>query len=700
MPDTTTTNGASVLGRLPTLLAPRSVALVGASDRTQWTRMVMDSLAGHGFTGRIHPVNRRGGTVYGHAAATSCQEIGEQVDVAALMLPGAAVHDALRDVAAAGIENVIVLASGLGEGGGTEAARLQQELIDVVTELELLMLGPNSLGFMNLIDATGAWFAPPPPVIVRGAVALISQSGAIGHAVTSFAASQQVGLSHVIATGNEALVDTIDIAAAVLQDERVRVAAIFAEEIRQPEKLRAVAAEALEAGKAIVMLKAGSSALSAELAISHTGALVGDDGIIDAGLRSLGVVRVQSIEELVITSGLIAHTGPLREGGLGVISISGGACDLVADRAEDLGIPLPELASGVHNPFDVTGLVLSEPGLVTEYVDTFAGDDAVSLLAYFQVLPDENFQPPGQAYWEALGPALSGLGPRGILVDQTMQTILPDTAQQLAGLGVPYVLGGLENAMVAIGRDLWWSEQVRRLRDAAATPEATPAAIAATPDMAATWSEAQALTLIAEHGVPVVPWQLVADADAAVAAAAELGYPVVVKVASAAIAHKSDLGGVALDLQDAEQVRAAYTRVMDVAAAAGAPADGAIVAAMRDSGTELIVGVVRDPQWGHVLTLGLGGIWVNVLDDKSVRVLPVDRPTVHDMIGELRGAALLSGARGTAPVDLERLADVVLAISDLALAGGDRLAALEINPLKAEGDRIEALDALCTWRDA
>jgi acyl-CoA synthetase (NDP forming) len=698
MTDMSVTAGSPpALDRLPTLLAPRSIALVGASDRSQWTRMVMDSLRGHGFDGAIHPVNRRGGTVYGHPATTSCVDIGAPVDLAALMLPAPAVHDALRDVAAAGIQNVIVLASGMGEGGSAEATTIERGLVELVTELDLLMLGPNSLGYMNLLDATGAWFAPPPPWIVPGAVALISQSGAIGHAVTSFAAAQQVGLSHVIATGNEAIVDTIDVAAAVLADDRVKVAAIFAEEIRQPEKLREVAAAALEAGKAIVMLKAGSSALSAELALSHTGALVGDDGVIDAGLRSLGIVRVRSIEELVITSGLIAHTGPLGEGGLGVISISGGACDLVADRAEDLGVALPALQADVVNPFDVTGLVLGDPGLIDGYVDAFAQDDAISLLAYFQVLPDENFQPPGQAYWEALGPAMQRLGRRGVLVDQTMQTIPPQQAEMLAGLGIPYVLGGLENAMVALRNDLWWSEQVRRQR-AAADGGGVPGEALDITGAEGTWSEARALEMLAGHGVPVVPWRSAADVDAAVAAAEEIGWPVVLKTAAPDIAHKSDIGGVALDLRDADAVRDAYARVTAAAVAAGSSSTNVIVAAMRTDGVELLVGIVRDDRWGHVLTVGLGGVWVNVLDDKSVRTLPVDRAVVFDMLDELRGAALLRGARGSAPVDLDRLVDVVLAVAGLAVAAGDRLTALEINPLLAAGDRIEALDGLCTWR--
>ena len=540
-----------------------------------------------------------------------------------------------------------------------------------------------------------------------GAVAVVSQSGATAHTIAAFAATQNIGLSYVISTGNEAMVDTIDMAAAVLEDHRVRAVAMFVESIRDVERFRRLAARAAELKRPIVMMKVGTSALAAEIALTHTGALVGDDRLVDAALRQFGVVRVHSLEQLAITAGLLAHTGPLPPGGLGVVSISGGACDIIADAAELVGVPLEPPAETtrarlsqllpsygtLRNPLDITGAASEDPQLFADSLAALADDPSVAVLAAIHVLPTERaarFRP----RLEVIATGLRAAGNRGVLVDQTFSEIDPYTAAVLEEIGVPHALTGLRDAVDAIASAMRWSAWLRRARTA--MPVESELELA---DRGVPWSEARGLRLLAEHGIPVVPWRLVRTRVQAAAAARELGYPIVLKVVSPQILHKSDIGGVALDLHTDGKVSDAFERVTAAGASVdGAHIEGALVAPMRRGGLELIVGAIHDAHWGPTLAVGLGGVWVHVADDTSLRLLPVDESDVRDMLDELRGRALLDGARGLPATDIDRVVETIVAFARLAERLGSRLRSIEINPLRIEGATVEALDAVVVWR--
>ena len=277
--------------RLTALLSPRSVAIVGASDRLGWSSGAFANFAGLGFDGALHLVNRNGGVVHGRETVTSCVEIGEPVDLAIMLVGARSLAPALEDVAAAGIPHAVVLAAGFGETG-EHGVGLQQELVELCRELDVTCVGPNCLGFVNVVDRAPAWAGMMPVRLISGAVAIVSQSGATASEIATYAATQNIGLSHIISTGNEAMVDAIAMSSAVLEDERVRALAIFTESIRDAQRFRALAARAAELEKPIVMMKVGTSALAAEIALTHTGALVGDDRLVDAALRQSGVVRV------------------------------------------------------------------------------------------------------------------------------------------------------------------------------------------------------------------------------------------------------------------------------------------------------------------------------------------------------------------------------------------------------------------------
>jgi acyl-CoA synthetase (NDP forming) len=700
---------ALTLERLRAVLAPRSIALVGASDRSGWSTGAFGNFATLGFEGALHLVNRNGGEVHGRPVVTSCREIGEPVDLALMLVGNAALPGALADAAAAGIRFAVVLAAGFGEVGG-DGERAQRELVELCARLGITVVGPNCLGFISVLDRVPAWSGMLPVPLIPGAVAIVSQSGAAASTIASCAAARAIGVSHVISTGNEAMVDSIAMAAAVLEDGRVRSIAMFAESIPDAERFRRLAARAANLRKPIVMMKVGTSQLGAEIARTHTGAIVGDDRLIDAALRQCGIVRVYSLEELAITAGLLAKTGPLPPGGLGAVSISGAGCDIIADRAETAGLALPALAEAtasrlaallpdygtLRNPLDITGAASEAPEMFADALEAIASDPGVAVLLAVHVLPTEGRAAGFRPRLEVIARGLRAAGNRGLLVDFTAGGIDPFTAGVLDEIGVPHAIAGLRDAVDAIANAVRWSAWLRR-------PQLTrpPESELDVPDRAGSWSEVRALDVLAAQGVPVVPWRLVRTRAEAIVAAREIGHPVVVKVVAAEILHKSDIGGVALDLVTDDAVGDAFERVTAAGAAvAAAPKEGARGGAMRHGGVELIAGVVRDPHWGATLAVGIGGVLVHAFDDVALRLLPAGEDDVREMLGELRGKALLDGARGSMPVDIDRLVEAIVAFARVAQRLGPELASVEINPLRADGANVEALDAAVVWQSA
>ena len=388
--------------------------------------------------------------------------------------------------------------------------------------------------------------------------------------------------------------------------------------------------------------------------------------------------------------------------------MSGGACDLVADRADSSGVRLPVLAEAtkarlgtflpefctLRNPLDATGAASAKPELFRDSISALADDPDVALVAAIHVHPTEERGEVIKARLRIDAPALRGSGTPVVLLDQTIATIEPGTVSNLDELGIPLAMTGLDHVVEAAGHAIWWSDWHRH--DHRRTP--TPPDLERVVDTGRVWSEAESLALLDEHGVPVVPHAQVSSEEAAVEAVARLGLPAVVKLVSPDIVHKSDVGGVVLGVESSDAVRRAYRQVLTaLEAQPGARSQGALVAPMRSGGLELIVGVARDEHWGLTLAVGLGGVLVHVLDDTALRTLPVDEADVRQMLSELRGSAVLDGVRGSKPVDRDALASAILGIARLAERLGDDLESLEVNPLRVEGPTIEALDASVIW---
>jgi len=696
--------------RLTSLFRPRSIALVGASDKSTFSMLAYRNLVEFGFGANTYLVNRRGADTHGRPTVASCAQIGEPVDVAYLMVPQPGMLAALDDAAAAGIRNACVLSSGYGEAG--QAGRpAQAQLAAHAESLGMVLLGPNHLGFANFVDRVPVCSIPGLP---RGAgpVALLSQSGASSSAMLDFATMVDVGLSYLVTLGNEAMITAGHVLDFLVEDPATRAVAIFMETVRDPGIFRRAARRAAEAGKAIVVLKAGSSVLSARTAAAHTGALVGDDRVIDSVFADLGVIRVDSIEDMLITAGAAAALGRLAQPGIGIVSISGGACDIVADRAEDLGAVLPELTTKtrdalagimpgygtVQNPLDVTGAAVIDPTIFTRSIGAMSQDPSIGVVGIINGVPWIDSGQPylGQMFVDAIGAGMQTASCPTVYINQVMQPITDYTRTSMRQGQVPYVIPGLRQAVVALRNVAWWSDATRTGR---ATATADDIAVPAEDQRHGQWSEDAARRMLRDAGIPVAPAWLVSSADDAVKVAAEIGGPLAVKLVSPEILHKSDIGGVRLDVPaDEDAIRDAYRAVTAAAAAVpGARVDGVLISPMRGGGVELLVGVVRDPQWGPMLAVALGGIFVEVLADSALAPLPITPAQAGSLLERLRGAPVLRGGHGGAPADLAALAAVIARVGDLAVALGDDLESLEVNPLRVDGDTIEALDAVVTW---
>jgi acetate---CoA ligase (ADP-forming) len=524
------------------------------------------------------------------------------------------------------------------------------------------------------------------------------------------------------------MMTTADVLDYLVEDEATRVICLFLEEIGDPAGFARVAEKADRAGKPIVALKVGSSPAGQQAALAHTGSVAGDDAVVDAVLRQLNVIRVTSLEELLTTGAALGYSRWPRGRRMGVLTLSGGACDIIADAASARGVAIPDFSAGTeaaiaallppfaspHNPLDVTGFgVLANlsgkkgPLTAVDHALDIAVQDPNLDFVLFSGVTLPEARPPDEDTARTLETRVDWLAERLgsapipiIPVGSTCVNLSDYGRELLRKHGITF-LGGLDLAMTALGHALRWLEnrgQVRAPVPRRITAPGRATDAAAGPWSEGPWSEVRARQLLAEAGVPVVPGGLAGSADEAVEIAFRVGLPVALKICSAQITHKSDIGGVVLGLGSEAEVRAGYEKVRAAGsrfqAVPEASVDGVLVTPMRTGGTELLAGVTVDPAFGPVLAVGLGGIWVEVLNDTSLRLLPVDAAEVRRMLGELRGLPLLQGARGTAPASLDAVAGAIAALGEAALALDGSLRALEVNPLWVNGDQVEALDVL------
>jgi len=690
------------------VLSARRIALVGASDRSGWSRWFHRNLRASPGLESLWLVNPGRDEVHGERAYRSVHDVPGEIDLACVVVGADGVLDALRPLVERGVRSALVLASGFAEAG-PEGEHRSEELRAFALEHGLGIIGPNTSGVADVAGGVypiGNGISPP---FIRGPVGIVTQSGGIASQLLRVMRARGVGVRAVVGVGNELVLEMTDVIRHFVDDAGTTVIAAYIEGFRDIDAFRAVAAEAAEAGKPIVALKVGRTAASQSLVASHTGALVGDDEVVDVAFRALGIVRVDTLDELVATAGLLAHGPPHVGDRVAVISGSGATCSLMADLIVAKGLRLASfsaettatlagmVASNVpaRNPFDATGGVVNDDEGSRRAVHAVAADPDVDLIVYQSLVP-ERFDESQAEFVERRLAAVRRMvddAAAPVVLQTDISTDLSDElmcALEDAGL---YIARGYDHTIDAIARAAWWYRQRGRFR----FPADPPARRTTIPtDGRIAWDEHDSMALLRKHDVPTVPAVRVASATEAMDAARSFGYPVVVKVAADGLAHKSDIGGVVLDIVGDDAVAEAFDAVrrrgIDVV---GEGVDvGAVVAPMRATGVELLVSVTDARPWGTLLTVGLGGIWVEVLADASSALLPADDETIRDLVTGLRSSAVLTGGRGRPAADVDAVVEAVSRIVDAATSLGGDLQALEINPLLVDGSRVEALDAL------
>ena len=695
---------------LTPLLAPRSVAVIGASDEpTRIGGRPIAYMLEKRFAGRLLPVNPKRETVQGLPCFPTIAALPETPDVAIVAVPAAAAVETVAALASRGVKGAIVLTAGFAEMNAAGAAA-QAEMVALARAGGMRLLGPNCLGLFNARLGYYPTFsaALETGFPLPGRIGIASQSGAYGTHVFATARGRGLGTPLCITTGNESDVTVGEVIGWLAEDPDTDVIAAYAEGIREAASFLAALDAARAARKPVVLMKVGRSALGQAAAQSHTASIAGDDAVTDAVLAEFGVVRAETTEQMLD----IAHAATKRiypaRNTLGVITVSGGAGVLISDAAATLGLPMPEMPeraqaalralvpfSAPRNPVDCTAQVLNDLSLVGRFTESMVADGGyASVLAFFS-------QTGGAA---SIAPKL-----RAEL--NAVRSAHPDRLFVLSVVADPERVSAYEEDGFLVFEDpsraVTAIAAMGRFGAAFVAPPAKPpprgpriALPAVTPD------EAEAKRLLAEAGIVCVPERVAKSADAAIAAAEALGFPVVMKILSPDILHKSEIGGVLLDIRDPAAVRAGFSTLIARAQAARPEAriEGVLVAKAMAGGVECLLGVHRDPVFGPIAAFGLGGIFVEVLRDVVFHRCPFGVEVAEGMIRSVRAAPLLLGARGRPAADIAALARMLSALSVFASEAeadpaGKRLRAIDLNPVFALPEGAFAADAVIEMGD-
>lgn len=694
------------------LFAPRSIAVVGASTNARaFGSVTLANIAGPGrFEGPVYPVNARYAEIGGRPCFPSIAALPQVPDCVFVAVPRDAVEAVVLECAERGVGGVVLFASGYAETGLAERRAQQQRLLDIAGAAGMRLLGPNCVGYMNyglgVIGTFGvASFTGKPQ---DPAVGLVSQSGAVGAALAQ-AQEHGLRLSHLLTCGNASDVDVADQVAYLAADPACRAVACVFEGMNEPTRFLAAAAMCHAAGKPLVVHKLGTSERGAQAAVSHTGSVAGSQAAYRAALQQAGAVLVDEIEALLDTTSFFAKAPPPRARGVAVAAVSGGACILLADQAEAHGVDLPPPGTDTlarlealipeygspGNPCDMTAQVLATPQDLHACFEALMADPAYGAL----VVPHTFAYDAATARIATLGRAAAEHGKIACNVWMTQHLEGPGAVESERHPNVA-TFRSMRHCMAALAawhhHDAWAVRQGRQAPRLTGPDAAARAAalIEASPNR--TLTEREGKDVLAAYGVPVVRDHLVHTAEAAVDAALAAGFPVVLKVESPDIPHKTEAGVIRLNLRNADEVRAAFAEVMARAQAVSPPArlTGVLVQPMVPAGTEIMVGARIDAQFGPLIVVGLGGIFVELLKDTAVRLAPVDADEALRMLDELKGRAVLQGFRGSQPVQRAQLAEVIARISEFAADQRARITELDVNPLICAGDRIVAVDAL------
>ena len=691
------------------LLNPTSVAVIGASQRAgSFGERVLHNL--QNYRGRYYPVNARYETISDMKCYKSVTELPEPVDCAVICAAREAVEDIVHECVRAGVGGAIIFASGYSETGKEDRIAQQERLQSIARESGMRIVGPNCIGVVNTTSDARITFMDLAPKMEPGprSIGIISQSGALGMALAQ-ASSRGIAVSHVLTSGNSCDVDMADYVSFLAEEPDCAAIALVFEGMAEPQRLLRACDTAWAANKPLIIFKMASGEQGATAAMSHTGSLAGSHAAYKAAFKRAGAIVVDDYEHLMETASFLAKSPAPRARGVAVVATSGGAAIMAADRAEQYGIDLPQPSDdvraileqhvpefgAVRNPCDVTAQVISNPASLAACANALLGSPdyaalivphpyaylpSVGRISVFDELARDNGKPICMGW---LSEWMGGPGMAEI-----------ESARHVS------LFRSMSNLFATM--DAWiWREAKRQAPVAEAcrfAPEGARAAaaklIAASPN--STLTEREAKEVLALYGVPVVGEKLVHSADEAANAAEALGLPVVLKVESPDLPHKTEAGVIRLNLKTAAEVRAAYEAVMANAHKVEPLPDinGVLVQPMVPQGVEMVVGARVDPLFGPLVVVGLGGILVELLADTALLPAPVSHTEALEMLRSLKGVKLLEGFRGMPATDLNRFAEIICRISEFADDQRDIIAELDVNPLICAGERITAVDAL------
>ncbi|MBS1677751.1 MAG: acetate--CoA ligase family protein [Actinobacteria bacterium] len=689
---------------LARLLAPQSIAVVGASASGRgFGARVVQNLRDQRFGGDVYVINPNaaGTEMHGFPVYPDLAGVPGSIDAAVLAVASTAIPQVLEACGEKGVRLAVVISAGFAELGEVDREATLSELVE---DGDLRILGPNCLGFINVSESVAATAsgAVGAAELIDGGVSFVTQSGGVGiTSVFARALEHGVGFRRVVSTGNEADLGAAELIEAMIEDPETKVVAAFLEQLREPARFSAAAKKAAVAQVPLVALKVGRTGAGARAAATHTAALVGSDRVVDAIFRTHGVIRVDDIDELWRVAGFLAQSPLPRGNRVGVLGTSGGMNGVLADQLSLHGLELPDLAAetearlrellpayaGIGNPLDITGAALGLEGearLYADLLEAMNADPSVDLIVAMMwggpTLRDD---------LEVLTAAVEGFEkPVAVVCPGVEEGVRALAALERSPIGL---FTSPSECAAVLGHAVRYRAFLDRIDEAA--DEDAGDGIADTPAAPSTVSR-DPWEMLAAYGISGAPSATVGDAPEAVEAAGSLGYPVAIKLDDPEVMHKTEVGGVHLDLRGPAEVTAAVESLRR-----GFP-DSPLVVQSMVSGIEVLIGVQHDPQFGPVIAVGAGGTLVELLSDTVLALPPLSERDVIGMLGELRLKQLLDGVRGAGPADVGALARAVSNVARLALDLGDELESLDINPIVVlpQGEGTAVLDVAVEWR--
>lgn len=685
---------------LRALLAPRSVAIIGASaDPTRIGGRPIASTLAMGYQGKLYPVNPNRAEIQGLRAYPSIDDLPETPEAAIIAVPATQVHEAVEKLAERGTKVAILFSSGFAEVGQEES---QHRLVTVARNHGMRILGPNAFG---VFDLRSGFFGTFPSLFTSGfpplgRIGFASQSGAYCCHLVAMLRQRDIGVAAAVMTGNESDITVSDVVSYMVEDDGIDVIVVYAEAINDGEGFVAALEAARQAKKPVAVMKVGRSQVGRAAVRSHTASIAGDDKVMSAVLAELGAYQAHTSTDLLD----VAHLATRRifpvNNSLGVITVSGGGGAVISDTAEECNLPMPPMPeetqarlkallpiASPRNPVDCTAQFVNDLSILRNFSQAVLAEGGYPSVLFFLT-------------YTISSPQLAS-----VLLEELkrLRQAHPDRLYVLCAVGDnasirPFEEAGFPvfadpaNATVAIAAMGRYGETF------AAKPLSPPPSVPSIELPAATPSEARAKALLQQIGIATVPERLCQSAAEATAAAEQIGFPVVLKIVSPDILHKSEIGGVLLDVGDAQAVHQGFSTLLERAKAHHPEAriEGVLVAKQLQGGVECILGVHRDPVFGPVAMVGLGGIFVEIVKDVAFRRCPFGTDVALDLIRSLQGAPLLEGARGRPRADIQALAEMLARLSVFAHRAGPRLSSIDLNPVivLAEGQGAYAVDAL------